>query len=116
MVYRRTLVKMLHGIGCVGSAICVGSSMGGASVGTSVGGMAVFVGNGCGVLVGMGASVGILVGIVVGIPIIVGVGMSVFVGMAAALLRPLTDGFVPQSMFPLRQRVTRACNTAGSHA
>ena len=110
MVYRRTLAKMLHGIGCVGSAICVGSSMGETSVGTSVGGIAVFVGNGCGVLVGM------MVGILVGIPVIVGVGMSVFVGMAAALLRPLTEGFVPQSTFPLRHRVTSACKTAGSHA
>ena len=48
--------------------------------------------------------------------VVVVVGMSVFVGMAAALLRPLTDGFVPQSMFPLRHLVTSACKTAGSHA
>ena len=104
------------GMGCVGSAICVGSTIVGTSVGRSVGGSAVFVGMGCGVLVGMGASVGMLVGILVGISVTVGVGISVFVGMAAALLRPLTEGFVPQSMFPLRHLVTSACKTAGSQA
>ena len=44
---------------CVGSAICVGSTMVGISVGGSVGGIAVFVGIGCGVLVGSGGFVGI---------------------------------------------------------
>ena len=91
----------------------------GTSVGTSVGGIAVFVGNGCGVLVGSGASVGILVGMSVGVlvgsGVFVVVGMSVFAGMDA-LLRPPTEGFVPQSMFPLRHLVTRACKAAGSHA
>ncbi len=46
-------------MGWVGSVICVGSTMVGTSVGGSVGGIAVFVGNGCGVLVGSGGSVGI---------------------------------------------------------
>ncbi|MGZ9225437.1 MAG: hypothetical protein ACXW4M_07745 [Anaerolineales bacterium] len=95
---------------------CVGSTIVGTSVGSSVGGSAVFVGIGCGVLVGMGASVGMSVGVRLGIGVLVVVGMSVFVGMAAALLRPLTEGFVPQSTFPLRHLVTSACKAAGSQA
>lgn len=93
----------------------------GISVGRSVGGMGVFVGNGCGVLVGSGASVGILVGMLVGVlvgGILVVVDMGVLVGMDDddAVLSPLNEGFVPQSVSTLRHFVTRACKAAGSQA
>lgn len=103
------------GIGCVGSVICVGSTIVGISVGRSVGGIAVFVDIGCGVLVGMGASVGMAVGVRLGMGVLVVLVMSVFIGVGA-LLRPPTEGFVPQSMFPLRHLVTRASKAAGSQA
>ena len=96
---------------------CVGSTIVGISVGSSVGGMGVFVGNGCGVLVGRGALVGISVGVLVGGMLVV-VDMGVLIGMDDddAVLSPLTEGFVPQSTSALRHFVTRACNAAGSHA
>ena len=108
-------------MGCVGSAICVGSTLVGTSVGGSVGGIAVFVGNGCGVLVGRDASVGVLVGMLVGvlvggIPVIVDIGVIVGMDDDDAVLSPLTEGFVPQSTSALRHFVTRACKAAGSQA
>jgi len=89
----------------------------GISVGGSVGGMGVFVGNDCGVLVVRGASVGLSVGVLVG-GILVIVDMGVLVGMDNddAVLSPLTEGFVPQSTSTLRHFVTRACKAAGSQA
>jgi hypothetical protein len=64
----------------------------------------------------VGMSVGMSVGVLVGSGVFVIVGMSVFVGLIAAVLRPLNEGFVPQLTCALRQFVTSACKTAGSHA
>ena len=97
----------------------------GTSVGVSAGGIGVSVGNGMGVCVAVGGisvgrSVGVLVGrgvlVLVGSSVFVMVGISVLVGSEAAMLRPLVEGFVPQSTGVLRHFVTSICKAAGSHA
>lgn len=112
----------------------VGSTIVGASVGGSVGGIEVFVGAGCGVfvgcdvlvgrgvlvgiLVGRGVLVGMLVGVLVGLGVLVLVGMDVLVRMGVGVLcpPPLIEGFVPQSLCAFIQFVTSACKAAGSQA
>lgn len=92
-----------------------GSSIVGASVGVSAGGIGVSDGKGMGVLVG-GTFVGSSVGVLVGIGVVVLVGVTVIVEADAADLCALTVGFVPQSTWVLRHLVTRVCKAEGSQA